>query len=247
MDYRLSDPRLDPPGHEAQYSERTVMLPDSFWCYAPLTREPAVNSLPALTQGFLTLGCLNNPCKLHDRTLHLWSRVLRELPDARLTLLAPRGKYRARLQQRLSATGVAADRVTFIGMQSRADYLRSYHDIDVGLDTLPYNGHTTSLDSLWMGVPVMTRTGGTSVGRAGSSQLHQLGLAELVADTDEAFVAAVLSLASDRPRLAALRASLRSRLENSPLMDGARFAANVEVAYRRMFEECSAQGQKSTS
>lgn len=245
MEYRLSDPRLDPPGYESQYSERTVVLPDSFWCYDPLTREPPVNPLPALTRGFVTLGCLNNPCKLHDRALELWGRVLNALPDARLMLLAPPGKYRVRLQQRLATVGVAPDRVNFVGMQTRANYLRTYHEIDLGLDTLPYNGHTTSLDSFWMGVPVVTRTGNTCVGRAGLSQLYQLGLTGLAAETDEAFIATVISLASDRTTVAALRASLRARLESSPLMDGARFARNVEAAYRRMLDDCSSSGQKS--
>jgi protein O-GlcNAc transferase len=110
--------------------------------------------------------------------------------------------------------------------------LRSYRDIDLGLDTFPYNGHTTSLDSLWMGVPVVTRVGGTGVGRGGLSQLFQLDLLDLAAESDEAFVAIAASLGKDLNRLAALRRELRARLERSALMDAPRFARHMEHALR---------------
>jgi protein O-GlcNAc transferase len=232
MDYRISDPRLDPVGIETHASERTIRLPDSFWCYDPLTSEPPVNALPALARGYLTLGCLNNPCKLTDHTLRLWGAVMQALGGSRLLLLAPPGRQRQRLSQRLAAHGIAAERVDLIPYRARAAYLRSYHDIDFGMDTLPYNGHTTSLDALWMGVPTITRVGQTCVGRGGLSQLFQLGLGELAAATDDAFIDAAVALAQDIPRLAELRQELRPRLERSPLMDAPRFARHMESVYR---------------
>lgn len=247
IDYRLTDPRLDPmsgPESRAQdshYSERSLHLPDSFWCYDPLTDVPAVNDLPALTSGTITFGCLNNPCKLTDRTLAMWSAVLRKVPDASLLLMAPAGNADRSLNERIARQGIDPKRVGFTPFQPRADYLRTYHQIDLGLDTFPYNGHTTSLDSLWMGVPVVTRVGETAVGRGGLSQLHNLQLTELAAHSDEAFVRVAVELANDRPRLAALRAGLRSRMEQSPLMDGARFAAHVETIYRQAWQTWCAQ------
>jgi protein O-GlcNAc transferase len=235
IDYRFSDPRLDPEGFDGHYSEHTLRLPDSYWCYDPLTHHPGVNDLPANERGYLTLGCLNNPCKLTDHTLRLWAGVMRALPEARLLLMAPPGRYRRSLSQRLAEHGVAAERVDFRPFQPRGEYLRSYHDIDLGLDTFPYNGHTTSLDSLWMGVPVVTRVGRTSVGRGGLSQLFQIDLLELAADSDEAFVAIAVALGRDLVRLAALRRELRTRLERSPLMDASRFARHVELAYRNVW------------
>jgi predicted O-linked N-acetylglucosamine transferase (SPINDLY family) len=232
MDYRISDPRLDPVGIETHASERTIRLPDSFWCYDPLTSEPQVNALPALARGYLTLGCLNNPCKLTDQTLRLWGAVMQALRGSRLVLLAPPGRQRQRLAQRLAAHGIAAERVDLVAYRARAAYLRSYHDIDLGVDTLPYNGHTTSLDALWMGVPTITRVGQTCVGRGGLSQLFQLGLGELAAATDDAFIDAAVALAQDIPRLAELRQELRPRLERSPLMDAPRFARHMESVYR---------------
>ncbi|CAB3746298.1 tetratricopeptide repeat protein [Paraburkholderia humisilvae] len=236
IDYRLTDPWLDPPGAERHYSERSIRLADSFWCYDPLTGTPAVNALPAFEKGHLTFGCLNNPCKLTDRTLQLWCGVLHEVHTARLLLMAPPGAARARLTARLASHGIGSERVRFVPFQSRAGYLRTYHEIDIGLDTFPYNGHTTSLDACWMGVPVVTRVGASAVGRAGLSQSMNLGLSELAAHSDAQFVDIALRLARDWPRIARLRDGLRARITASPLMDGARFAAQVEAAYRSAWE-----------
>ncbi len=237
IDYRLSDPRLDPAGFEGHYSERTLRLADSFWCYDPLAAEPRVNPLPAAVRGYLTLGCLNSPCKLSDDTLRLWGGVMSAMPQARLLLLAPPGRHRERLLERLGAQRIASHRVRFVEFRPRAQYLHSYHDIDIGLDTFPYNGHTTSLDALWMGVPIVTRVGRTCVGRGGLSQLHHLDLLDLAAESDEGFVDTVVALGSDLERLAALRQDLRARLERSPLMDGHRFARSVERAYRQAWRD----------
>jgi protein O-GlcNAc transferase len=237
VDYRLSDPRLDPDTFDRHYSERTLRLPDTFWCYDPHGAEAqsanvGVNGLPALNNGYVTLGCFNNPCKLTDRTLDLWGGVMRALRDARLKLMAPPGRHRERLVARLGARGIAPSRLSFVEFRPRGDYLRFYHDVDFGLDTLPYNGHTTSLDALWMGVPIVTRTGDTCVGRAGLSQLFHLGLLDLVADSDAAFVAIATALAADLDRLRALRGSLRETMQRSPLMDAPRFAHCMEQTYR---------------
>jgi predicted O-linked N-acetylglucosamine transferase (SPINDLY family) len=236
VDFRLTDPRLDPPGYDDQYTERSIRLPDSFWCYDPLTDQPEINALPALGRGYVTFGCLNNPCKVTEPTLHLWAGVMRALPDSHLRLLAPPGRHRRRLSERLAAHGIDAQRVSFVTYQPRAEYLRCYHDIDIGLDTFPYNGHTTSLDSLWMGVPTITRVGETCVGRGGLSQLFQLDLLEFAAESDLGFTAAAVALANDLPRLAELRRGLRVRLERSPLMDAGRFGGNIEAVYRCLWQ-----------
>ena len=238
IDYRLTDPHLDPPGHDSHYSERSIRLADTFWCYDPLAVTlPAVpQPEPALLPENrpIRFGCLNNPCKLTDRTFALWSGVFDALPDAQLLLMAPPGKSRARLLERMRVQGIDPERVRFVPFQPRADYLATYREIDVVLDTFPYNGHTTSLDALWMGVPVVTRVGRTAVGRGGLSQLANLGLTELAAYSDGEFARIAVALAQDVPRLTALREGLRACLEASPLMDGARFARAVEAAYRQM-------------
>ena len=233
MDYRLTDPYLDPAGTDSFYTEQSIRLPESFWCYDPLTEEPPVNPLPADAAGFVTFGCLNNFCKVTDPVLDLWAQVLRSAPNSKLLLLAPVGSARTRVKARL---GLVSDRVEFAAYQPRCDYLELYHRIDIGLDTFPYNGHTTSLDALWMGVPVISRTGSTVVSRAGLSLMTNLGLPELVAETNDQFVHLATSLANDRKRLVTLRSGLRERMRRSPLMDAARFAKNMEDAYRLMWQ-----------
>ncbi|CAB3802589.1 Photosystem I assembly protein Ycf3 [Pararobbsia alpina] len=247
IDYRLTDPWLDPVGTDSQYTERSIRLPDSFWCYDPLTDTPEVNALPALSKGYPTFGCLNNPCKLGDASLKLWGEAMREVGDARLMLMAPDGTARARLLERLGQHGIGDERVSFTSYRPRAEYLRTYQQIDVGLDTFPYNGHTTSLDSYWMGVPVVTRVAGTVVGRAGLSQSANLGLRELAADSDAQFVETAVQLARDLPRLSDMRKSLRARLAASPLMNGARFAVHVEAAYREVWRHWCDQARRIAS
>ena len=246
IDYRLTDPYIDPPGlFDAFCAEETVRLPDTFWCYDPLTEEQGteVNDLPALESGVITLGCLNNFCKINDKCLALWAKVLQAVPRSRLLLLAPRGQAREHVLARLQQEGIASARVEFADKQSRLEYLKMYNRIDFGLDPLPYNGHTTSMDAFWMGVPVITLLGKTTVGRAGWSQLCNLGLKDLAAETPEQYVALAAQLAADLPRLQELRGTLRQRMLRSPLMDANRFARHMEQAYRQMWRRwCKTDG-----
>jgi protein O-GlcNAc transferase len=230
IDYRFTDPYLDPPGqHDDWYAEKTWRLPETFWCYDPLSEEP-VNELPALKTNQITFGCLNNFYKVNDFVLENWKNVLDAVAGSRLLLLAPAGAHRQRVLDKLG------DRVEFITFQPREEYLRAYHRVDLGLDTYPYNGHTTSLDSLWMGVPVISLCGTSPVSRAGLSQSSNLGLKDqFVARMPQEYIALAIKWASDLPRLAELRRSLRARMQQSPLMDAPRFARNVESAYREMW------------
>ncbi|MGA3067392.1 MAG: tetratricopeptide repeat protein [Tepidisphaeraceae bacterium] len=233
MDYRLSDPYLDPAGEsDSAYSEISIRLPETFWCYDPLSAEPAVNALPALSSGRVTFGCLNNPCKLTDKTLRLWHEVLTAIPDSRLLFMRPAGQFRDVTQRKLQ---IPADRVEFTWYRPRRQYLETFHRIDIGLDTTPYTGHTTTLDSLWMGVPMVTLVGSTAVGRGTWSQLNNVNLKQFAARDEEEFVKIAVEQARDLQALANLRANLRERMKSSPLMDGPRFAGGVESAYRQMW------------
>jgi predicted O-linked N-acetylglucosamine transferase (SPINDLY family) len=148
----------------------------------------------------------------------------------------------------LEKAGVERQRVSFVAKLPRVRYLELYHGIDIVLDTYPYNGHTTGLDALWMGVPTVTLVGHTAVGRAGLCFLSHLGLTELAARTAEQYVGIAVALAGDLPRLGALRASLRDRLRASPLMDAPRFGRSVESAYREIWRRwCLTDGGIATS
>jgi protein O-GlcNAc transferase len=244
IDYRLTDPYLDPPGmFDEFYSEQSIRLPDTFWCYDPLIEGPPVSQSPVTDNRFITFGCLNNFCKINPGILRLWARVLRAVPSSRLLLLCPRGSHRHWVHQTFVEEEVSTDRVEMLHGRPRPEYLKLYDRVDISLDPLPYNGHTTSLDSFWMGVPLVTLVGQTVVGRAGLSQLTNLGLTELIAHDADQYVEIAAELSSNLSRLTALRAGMRQRMKQSPLMDGERFARNVEAAYRKMWSRwCQERG-----
>jgi predicted O-linked N-acetylglucosamine transferase (SPINDLY family) len=232
IDYRITDPYLDPPGTDLSvYSEASLHLPETLWCYDSLDPDLQVGPLPALAAGIVTFGCQNSYRKVQPGVLCLWARILCELPGSRLLLYAEESAQTNTLQ-RLAAAGVKPERVEFAGRVSRRNYLERYQRIDIGLDTFPFTGATTSLDALWMGVPVVTLTGGTSLHRAGTCLAMNLGLPELATSSEHEFVAKAVALAGDLPRLAQLRAELRPRLEASPLGDAPRFARQLETAFR---------------
>jgi protein O-GlcNAc transferase len=236
IDYRLTDPFLDPDDrNERFYSEQSIRLAETFWCYQPATETLENTPLPSSQLGQITFGCLNNFSKVTAPTLETWSRILRQMPPARLLLYVPVGSARARLQEFFSQRDIEANRLEFVAKVPMADYFQTYGRIDIALDPFPYGGGTTTCDALWMGVPVVCLAGETAVGRGGVSILTNIGLSELIAQDTDAYVRIAVALAEDRTRLISLRASLRARMRNSPLMDAPRFARHVEVAYRAMW------------
>ena len=209
MDYRITDRFLDPiPPEEpdaraydrARYSETSLVLPNSYWCYQPPAQSPDVAPLPALSTSRVTFGCLNNFAKVSPPALALWSRLLSALPQSQIHIASPRGSHRDRLHAQFRAAGVSPDRVQFIDRMKIDQYFAAYHAIDIALDPFPYNGGTTTCDALWMGVPVVSLTGSTAVSRAGASVLANLGMLHLAADLPNQFVTAALNLARDAPR-----------------------------------------------
>ena len=244
IDHRFTDSYMDPPSVNSPYSsENPVRLPDCWVSYHPLTVEPLVNPLPAANTGHVTFGCLNNFCKVNDPMLELWAGVLRTVEGSRLLLLVPEGSLRQRILDKLSRHGIHIWRIEFTGRLPRNDYLKLHHRIDIALDTLPYNGITTSCDAFWMGVPVVSLVGNTAAGRVGLGILSLLDLPELAARTADEFVRAAERLAGNLPRLAELREGLRLRMESSSLMDAPRFARNVEAAFREMWRAWCAGSQ----
>jgi predicted O-linked N-acetylglucosamine transferase (SPINDLY family) len=235
MDYRLTDGWIDPPGDGDQlYSEQSIRLPDCWCCYHPLGEVPTA---ARRDDGPVTFGSLNNPCKLNEPTLLLWAKVLLRAGESRLLLLVKSDNQRDRISETLANAGIDPMRIEFTSPGRRGEYLRMYDRLDICLDPLPYNGITTTCDALWMGVPVITRVGRTAPGRAGLSLLSNLQLPELVTDDDDRFVALAEELAANFAKRSQLRISLRDRMRKSPLMDGRRFARNVESAYLGMWRK----------
>ncbi|MGD0461925.1 MAG: tetratricopeptide repeat protein [Tepidisphaeraceae bacterium] len=235
MDYRITDRYMDPEDAQPPcYSERSIRLADCWCCYDPLIDIPAAAPRDGPS---VTFGSINNPCKLNEPLLRLWAGALLAVGDSRLLVQTISSEHSARITELMGRMGIGAERLEFVGRQPRAEYLRLYDRIDICLDPLPYNGITTTLDALWMGMPVVSLAGQRAAGRAGLSILKNAGLGELAAQTPEQFLKIATDLARDSDRRAELRSTLRRRLASSPLMDFKRFARNMESAYRQMWRE----------
>ena len=244
MDARLTDAIADPPhdgagGADAFAVERLVRLPQGFLCYGASDDAPPVAPLPAGSAGPITFGSFNNLPKLCDETLDLWAQVLLAVPDSRL-LLKARGlddpAIRRGVIARFALAGVDPARLRFAGrVRDYAGHMALYGEIDIGLDSLPYNGTTTTCEALWMGVPTVTLAGDRHCARVGASLLTRIGLEDCIAATPEGYVAIAARLAVDRVRLAELRGGMRARLQASPLMDAKGFTASIEEAYRGLW------------
>jgi predicted O-linked N-acetylglucosamine transferase (SPINDLY family) len=243
--YRISDRFVESQIATGPTHER-VLLVEHFWCYDPVGVALAVNSMPAREKGYLTFGCLNNFCKLNAPLLRLWAEILQQAPHSRLLLLTGEGSHRQRTLETFQLAGIEPERIQFARPRPRPAYLALYHSVDIALDPFPYQGQATSLDALWMGVPVVTLVGERAVSRAGFSQLSALNLQHLAAFSEDEYVRIAAELASDWTRLAEFRLALRRLMETSPLMDAPRFTRDVETAYRSAWRQwCSAQAPSS--
>lgn len=246
MDWLISDPRETPPGEEADYVERIARLPDCYVSYEAPDYAPAVAPLPLLANGYPTFGCFNNLIKVNPQVVALWGRLLRSLPTARLVLITKQlgeAATRDRYQAMFAAEGVA-ERVELLGAVPHADLLGWYNRIDVALDPFPYSGGLTTLESLWMGVPVVTLGGDRFAARHSVSHLTAAGVADCIADGPESYLELARALVADGDRLAHRRAGLRQQLAASPLCDGVGFTRNLEAAFRRMWGDwCARQGR----
>jgi len=250
MDALIACPRQMPPGSEATAVERVVRLPDDYVCVLPRENAPEVGPPPALRNGFVTFGCFNNRAKLSDSTLALWARLLARVPDARLLLKTHQfddPMVRGGLLAAFAAAGGDPDRVELSGSAKHFDLPGWYGRVDVGLDPFPYSGGLTTLEALWMGVPVVTLGGDDRFcARHSEAHLTAAGLPELIASDAGAYLDIAAGLAADRSALAALRAGLRGRMAASPLCDGPRFARHLEAAYRDLWRGWCARTWKPT-
>jgi predicted O-linked N-acetylglucosamine transferase (SPINDLY family) len=203
---------------------------------------PDLAPLPALGSGSITFGCLNNFGKVSLAARDLWARVLQAIPTSRLLIHVPQGDCSEEFRQQFERLGIARNRLELVPRQSWAEYVNNYNRIDIALDPFPYGGGITTLDGMYMGVPLISLSGRTAVGRGGCSILSHVGLAEFVAQTPEQYIEIATTLASDLPRLQQIRAGLRDRMRQSPLMDAPKYALDIEAAFKEMWREWLAAG-----
>ena len=236
--YRLTDEVLDPPDLPRRYVEELVYLPGGVLSLRPPIYSPLVGPLPAQRNGYLTFGSFNNNVKINAMVLEMWAGVLRACDQSRLILKFPGASdagvcdyYLAQLARR----GVSKERVTIYSPLSDYAHLDLYNQVDLALDTYPYNGCITLQEGLWMGVPPVTLVGESWVSRMGLAVLTRVGLEHYAATDPAEYVVKALQSARDLDTLAALRSSLRERMITSPLCDPARLARDLEQAFRTMW------------
>lgn len=247
VDYSIVDRWLDHDGAlGALMTEQPVYLPSGFQLQA-FDIAPGIVPAPVTGRGRITFGSFNNPAKISGTTIRLWSQVLAAVPSARL-LLKGRGLDRPAIADRLIRgfveAGLQAERIELRGVVADStDHLASYGEIDIALDTLPFTGGRTTLEALWMGVPVVTLRGQGLYGRYSAGHLDSIGAGELVAADEAGYVALAVALAQRPDRLSDYRCRLRDLIRASTLMDGPRHARELEDAYRHMWRRwCAARG-----
>lgn len=233
IDYAISDEWFDPVGDEDPYSEQLLRLPRISFAYAPsATAEPDARS-----EREFTFGSFNSLRKLRPEVIDLWAGILRQCEGSVLILQARglgEGAMQGRLQQQFEAAGVASTRVELHGFGELQGHLALVRRCDLTLDTWPWNGHMTTLNSLAMGVPTLTLRGDRRSGRMGAAILQQLGLTPLIADSPGHYRQRALELFADRDELRCLAAGLSQRLLRSPVCDGEGLARAMEQAFAKM-------------
>lgn len=251
IDYVLANRWVIPTAEEDQWVERPWRLPETYLCFSPPRAHVPRAPPPARANGFVTFGSANNINKLNDATADVWAQVLHAVPGSRL-LLRSRTLADAPvaddIRARFAARGIAGERLLLEG--ATADYaghLGRYNDVDIALDPFPYAGGTTSVEALWMGVPVLTLRGDRYVAHMGENILAQVNLLDWVAADPDDYVAKAARFAADPDALAALRQNLRHRVVASPLFDASRFARHFEAAVRGMWQEWCGGGAKNHS
>lgn len=238
IDYLIADPWTLLTSEEVYFTEKVWRLPETRLCFTPPDVSIEISPLPVLENGYITFGCFNNLTKMNDDVVALWSRVLESVKNSRLFLKAKQlnsASVKQQTLERFAAHGVTADRLILEGAESRDKYFAAYHKVDIALDPFPFPGGTTSVESLWMGVPVLTLGGARFLSRQGVGIMMNAGMSEWVAYNVDDYLTFAVSHAEDRNRLSILRSTLRQHMLSSPMMDGLRFAKNFEVALRNMW------------
>ena len=242
MDYRLTDARADPPGlTDHLYSEKLVRLPHTFLCYTPPERSPEIETAANRDSGQIIFGSFNNRAKITPEVVKAWAKILTQVPDGRIILKSrvfSDPETRNLLIDFFMENGVERGRIELVShIPSMFAHLQLYNRIDIGLDTFPYNGTTTTCEALWMGVPVITLAGRTHRSRVGASLLSNVGLEEFIAESVEDYVEKGVRLANNVKMRKSIHLDLQSRMARSFLMDSAQFIRSLERTYRWMFNE----------
>lgn len=240
IDYFITDPYTSPPDSGQLFSERAVRLPHTRFCFAAPDYAGEVAASPVAKNGIVTFGSFNRLAKLNHQVIDAWAQILLAVPGSRLILKAAAlvdNSVCQRFVDRFAARGIDASRLDLRAASPHREMLEEYGEIDIALDSFPFNGGMTTLEALCMGVPVVTIAGDTVVSRQSVSALANIGLAdELAFPSVDAYVEGAVALAHNPVRLAELRSQIRPRMAASPLCQSEQFTRDLEALYRRMWQ-----------
>ena len=240
MDYVIADDQVIPPHSEEYFSEQIYRMPDSYMCFSPPDLDIQVAQPPFLKTGHLTFGSLNNFAKLNEQVFNTWVTILENTQKTRLIIRnKAMGSKRVRDEtcEFFTSRGIAKDRLSFFGSADRPEFLKTYNQIDVSLDTFPYPGGTTTVESLWMGVPVLSRCGDSFLSNVGVSILSNAGLDNWICETEAQYISKAIDMANQFDLLRQLRGKLREQFLKSPICDYRLFAKNFRVAIDQMLKQ----------
>ena len=240
IDYVLADETSLSVSDKAYFTETIHYLPETRFCFTAPAPAIPVSPLPALHRGFVTFGCFQSLTKINGRTLKLWGQVLQAVPNSRLRLAISQfnnAAFQQGLLRLLAGAGIDQARVTVVGPVPREQYLASYSEVDLILDTFPYTGGTTTCEALWMGVPTLTLNGSSMIARQGAAMLTCVGLDAWIAADESDYVVKAVAHAADTRQLSNLRTTLRGRALSSALFNAPRFARNLEQAFSAMWRQ----------
>jgi predicted O-linked N-acetylglucosamine transferase (SPINDLY family) len=234
IDYIICDEVIIPAKDEALYSEKPLRLPNSYLCYAPPDYDLMVAPLPALKNGFITFGSFNYYTKITDEVIACWMEILSKVPNSKLLVKNPSFADDEVKKSFLAACAKYGDasRVDAQKGAPQKEFMATYQQVDIALDTFPYNGGTTTIESLWMGVPVVTLSGDHFVSRVSHSILKQLPLGDFITHSKQAYVDTCVALSSETQKLADIRTNLRKNVMESQLCNAKQFATDFEQALR---------------
>ena len=240
IDWIIADEIVAPKGSEKLFTEKVMRLPNTVFCFAPEIDYPFPDYTKEETKRPITFGSFNNIPKLTPHTIKLWASILREVPDSLLILKAPSFKDEGAITiftQRFADEGIKADRLEFRGPVGLTDMMAEYADVDIALDPVPYNGGTTSLQAMWMGVPVVVKMGNNFVSRMGASFMSAAGLKSWVAKDDAEYIKIAVRMAKDRQSLLTLKQGLRDRMLKSKAWDIKQYTQDFESALEQMWAQ----------
>lgn len=240
IDYRITDSITDPDGVDDDYTETLIRLPGCFLCYAIPNHAPAVEPSPVEHRDYITFGSFNNLAKINPEVIKLWADVLSAVPQSKLLLKGTSSNdpvAQNEIRSQLANHGASPNRVAFAEFRATpASHLALYNDVDIALDTFPYNGTTTTCEALWMGVPVVTLKGDRHSSRVGASLLTAIGFEAGIAESHDEYVTTARLMAENRSILKTARRTLRDTVYASPLCDNQSHARTLEEAFRATWQ-----------